>query len=127
MAIDPTSVVTEYFARMRARDIGVVDLFHDDAFLNGLGARRAGRAAILEFYRDVINRVGPVPREAAPVLSAGSRVAAEIYIDRPGDTTVHAVDLFDVSEGRIRSLTYFIADYSKEDERPPGANHPLGP
>ena len=118
VALDPTSIVAEYFARIRARDIGVVDLFHDDASLNGLGSRRAGRAAILEFYRDVFNRVGPVPREAGPILSAGSRVAAEIYIDRPGDTTVHAVDLFDVSEGRIRSLTYFIADYSIEEQEP---------
>ncbi|MBP1689339.1 MAG: SnoaL-like domain [Deltaproteobacteria bacterium] len=112
---DPPSVVAEYFARIRARDIGVVDLFHDDASVIGLGARRTGRDAILELYRDVFNRVGPVPREAAPVLSAGSRVAAEIYIDRPGDSTVHAVDLFEVSEGRIRSLTYFLADYPQGD------------
>jgi hypothetical protein len=127
MALDPTSTVAEYFARIRARDLAVVDLFHDDASLNGLGARRTGRAAILKFYRNVFNRVGPVPREAAPVLSTGSRVVAEIFIGRPGDTTVHAVDLFDVSEGRIRSLTYFVADYPMEDEPPPGDNHSIGP
>lgn len=122
--LDPASVVAEYFARIRARDIGVVDLFHDDASLNGLGARRTGRATILKFYRNVFNSVGPVPREAATALSAGSRVVAEIYIERPGDSTVHAVDLFDVSGGRIRSLTYFIADYPREDEPPPSDNRP---
>ncbi|MFN8628510.1 MAG: nuclear transport factor 2 family protein [Candidatus Binatia bacterium] len=112
---EPTAVVAEYFARIRARDPGVVDLFHDDASLKGLGTRTAGRAAILEFYRDVLGRVGPEPREAAPLLAAGSRVVAEIHIDRPGDTTIHAIDLFDVRNGRIRSLTYFIADYPLEE------------
>jgi hypothetical protein len=112
MASDPTSIVDEYFARMRARDVTVVDLFHDDASLLGLGAERTGRAAVLEFYRGVIDRAGPVPRPAGPLLERGSRVAAEIYIDLPGGSTIHAVDLFVVESGLIRSLTYFLASHS---------------
>jgi hypothetical protein len=72
---------------MRARDVGVVDLFHDDAQLIGLGMRRQGRESIGEFYRGIIERAGPTPR-----LVGG------------------LVDLFVVEEGRIRSLTYFIAN-----------------
>jgi hypothetical protein len=106
---DPVSVVNEYFSRMRARDLSVVDLFHDDGSLLGLGGQRCGRTAILEFYRDVIDRAGPSPRQAGPLLVKGPRVAAEIYIDLPNGSTIHAVDLFHVEDGLIRSLTYFIA------------------
>jgi hypothetical protein len=94
---------------MRERDLSVVELFHDDASLSGLGAQRCGRTAILEFYREVINRAGPLPRQAGPLLGEGSRIAAEIYIDLPNGSTVHAVDLFRIEGGLIRSLTYFIA------------------
>ena len=106
---DPTSVVNEYFSRMRARDLDVVNLFHEDASLLGLGAQRCGRTAVLEFYRDVINRAGPLPRQAGPLLAEGSRIAAEIYIELPNGATIHAVDLFHIEGGLIRSLTYFIA------------------
>ena len=111
---DPASIAGEYFARMRARDVGVVDLFHEDASIDGLGWKKTGKAAILEFYRDVIDRAGPTPREAGPLLSAGSRVAAEVYIDLAGGSSVHAIDLFQVEEGRIRSLTYFLANHPNE-------------
>ncbi len=94
---------------MRARDLSVVELFHEDASLFGLGEQRRGRAAILDFYTDVINRAGPLPRQAGPLLAGGSRIAAEIYIDLPSGVTIHAVDLFQVEGGLIRSLTYFIA------------------
>lgn len=107
---DPVSVVKEYFSRMRAGDLSVVELFHDDGCLLGLGGQRCGRAAIQEFYREVINRAGPSPRQAGPLLAEGSRVAAEIYIDLPNGPTIHAVDLFHIEGGLIRSLTYFIAN-----------------
>jgi hypothetical protein len=116
MGSDPKSVVSEYFARVRARDIGIVDLFHDDAVLHGLGTRRCGRTEILEFYRDIIDGTGPEPREAGPLLSHGSRVAAEIQIGLPGGASVHVIDLFVIEEGRIRSLTYFLASHPPEDE-----------
>ena len=116
MSCDPSSVVAEYFSRMRARDVDVVDLFHDDASLVGLGALRSGRDSIDAFYRGVIERAGPVPRQAGPLLATGSRVAAEIYIDLPGGPTIHAVDLFQIEDGRIRSLTYFLASHGEEVE-----------
>ncbi len=109
-AEDPTSVVSEYFSRMQAHDVRVLELFHDDATLIGLGFRKTGRAEIDEFYTSVISSARPAPRAAGPLLSGGSRVAAEIYIDLTDGSTLHVVDVFVVEEGRIRSLTYFLAD-----------------
>jgi hypothetical protein len=105
-------IVREYFARMRTRDLSVVELFHDDAELIGLGTRRRGRSAILDFYRGIIEGARPAPRLIGSLLADGERVAAEILIELPGGATVHAVDLFDTKDGLIRSLTYFIANES---------------
>ena len=114
MTIDAKSVVSEYFSRVRARDIGVVDLFHDEAVLCGLGARRSGRGEIFDFYRNTIERAGPVPREVGPLLSDGRRVAAEIRIGLSDGASVHVIDLFVVEAGRIQSLTYFLASHPPE-------------
>ncbi|MCP3983543.1 MAG: nuclear transport factor 2 family protein [bacterium] len=112
MASDPKSVVAEYFSRMRAGDKAVVDLFHDDATLVGLGTTRTGKDAIREFYENTIERAGPSPRSAGPLLADGARVAAEVYIDLSDEVSIHAVDLFIVEEGRIRSLSYFLCAHS---------------
>lgn len=112
MSKDPASVASEYFSRMRAADASVVELFHDDAMLIGLGTTRTGKDAISEFYQGVIEQAGPTPRSAGPLLVNGSRVAAEVYIDLADDTSVHAVDIFVVENGRIQSLTYFLCDHS---------------
>jgi hypothetical protein len=109
MDADPTTVVSEYFSRMRARDASVVDLFDDEACLIGLGAKRSGSEAIREFYTGIIEGARPSPSLVGELLVEGSRVAAEIRIELPGGATVHAVDLFHVEGGRIRSLTYFLA------------------
>jgi hypothetical protein len=111
MDSEPTAIVDEYFARIRARDSSVVDLFHDDARLVGLGAVKKGKPAIVEFYRGVIERAGPSPRLVGSLLASDTRVAAEIDIALPGGSKVHAIDLFEVEEGRIRSLTYFLASH----------------
>ncbi len=108
MSNDPESVVSEYFSRMRAGDLSVVELFHDDASLVGLGGVKSGRDAIHEFYQGVIERAGPSPSSAGPLLMDGKRVAAEIIVELPGGHSVQAVDLFVIEDGRIRSLTYYL-------------------
>ena len=112
MGSDPASVASEYFSRMRAGDESVVELFHDDATLIGLGTTRSGKDAIREFYKGVIGRASPTPRSAGPLLVNGSRVAAEVYIDLSDDVSVHAVDIFVVEDGRIQSLSYFLCAHS---------------
>jgi hypothetical protein len=106
----PSAIVSAYFARMRARDPSVADLFHENAELIGLGTRRRGRSSIREFYSGVIERAGPSPRTLGSFLADGDRVAAEILVELSGGATIHAVDLFTIEEGLIRSLTYFIAN-----------------
>lgn len=105
------AVVNGYFDAMRRGGFGVAELFHPDAQLIGLGTVVSGRDAIRAFYADAIARGGPSPRPGGPMLADGSRVAAEIFIDLADGTVIHAMDLFEVDGGLIRSLTYFIADH----------------
>jgi hypothetical protein len=109
MVMGPEAVVDEYFSRVRGGGISMVELFHDDAVLIGLGARREGRDAIREFYQGVVERAGPSPTLVGPLLVRASRVAAEISINLADGQVVHALDLFVVEEGLIRSLTYFLS------------------
>lgn len=111
MANQPAEVVRSYFERMCARDPSVVDLFHDDASLVGLGGVRSGKAAIGEFYEGSIQGASPSPTLTGELLVCGPRVAAEIEISLSNGSSVHAVDLFVVEGGLIRCLTYFLADH----------------
>jgi len=106
----PEQVVEAYFARMRAHDLEVVELFHEDAVLLGLGMRVSGKDAIRAFYARAIEAGGPQPTLAGPLLSDGRRVAAEIHISLSSGATLHVVDVFHVEDGRIRLLNYFTAD-----------------
>ncbi|MDP6980256.1 MAG: nuclear transport factor 2 family protein [Myxococcota bacterium] len=104
----PVQVAETYFARVCARDLSIVDLFHDDAELIGVGKRKKGRAAIHEFYSGVIERAGPTPTIEGSLLGNDERVAAEIFIQFENGAKLRAVDVFIVEDGRIRSLTYFV-------------------
>ena len=106
----PEQVVEAYFSRMRAHDLDVVELFHDDAVLLGLGMRVSGKPAIKAFYTRAIEAGGPQPTLAGPLMTDGRRVAAEIHIDLSSGATLHVVDVFHVEDGRIRMLNYFVAD-----------------
>jgi hypothetical protein len=112
----PEQVAEEYFARMRKSDLEVVNLFHEDAVLLGLGMRVSGHEAIREFYAKAIEAGGPQPRSAGPLMTDGRRVVAEVYVDLSNGTSVHAVDIFHVEDGRIRMLNYFIADEPAEPQ-----------
>ena len=111
MADDAAVVVEAYFARMRAADPSVAELFHDDARLVGLGTVVSGRPQIASFYGEAIRNASPTPRPVGPLLVGDGRVAAEILIDLADGTTMHVVDIFEVDDGRIRTLTYFVADH----------------
>jgi len=108
---DSIAVVNEYFERMRARDPSMVELFHDNACLVGLGKVMQGKTEILEFYRHIIETAGPTPQIIGEPLTAGPRIAVEILIELASGGTVHAIDLFEIEDGRIRSLSYFLATH----------------
>ena len=113
--MSPTDLAKQYFAHMRAGDLGVVDLFHDDAVLLGLGRITRGRDAIRDFYAGAIEEGRPQPGEPLALLADERRVFAQVEIQLGDGGCVHAVDLFEVDAGRIRQLTYFIADLPAED------------
>ena len=92
-------------------DLALVDLFHDDAVLQGLGFRKQGKPAIREFYTGILESARPSPSPAGPLLADAQRVVAEIHITIADGSIVHALDVFVVEAGKIRSLTYFTADY----------------
>ena len=114
MADAALAIAKEYFSRIRARDPSVADLFSEDGVLVGLGRLTRGREAIRAFYSEAIATGGPTPSPRA-TFSDGSRVAAEIYINLEGGSVIHAMDLFEIEDGKIRSLTYFIADHPPLD------------
>ena len=110
----PREVAERYFACMRESDLAVIDLFHDDAELRGLGMRRVGRDEISEFYTGIVNDARPSPSPVGRLLADENRVFAQIDISLPDGTLVHAIDVFCVEQGRIRSLTYYTADIRGE-------------
>ena len=111
MVNSPGEVAEAYFTCMRNGDAGVAALFHEDARLVGLGTIVSGRSAIAELYSHSIENAGPAPRAAAPIAVEGNRVLAEVYIDLTNGVTMHVVDLFEIDDGLIRSLTYFVSDH----------------
>ena len=110
MASDPKAVAERYFSCMKAGDLAVLDLFSDEAVLQGLGMRRQGRSEIEAFYSGIISGARPSPSPAGPMLSEGDRVIAEVVIELENGTRIPAIDVFVVEDGRIQSLTYYIAD-----------------
>lgn len=111
MTSNPKAIVQQYFECMRAGDLGVLDLFREDAVIQGLGFRKQGRDEIADFYGAIIAGARPSPSPAGPLLCDGERVVAEIHIELADGRIVHALDVFVVRGGRICSLTYFTADY----------------
>ena len=99
---------------MRAQDLNVVELFHEDAQLLGLGRRTKGKAAIKTFYTEAVGSAGPQPQPSGPMLSDESTVVAPIDITLTDGNVIHAVDIFVIEYGKIRSLTYFLADIPTE-------------
>ncbi len=110
MTCNPMQIAERYFSCMKAGDLAVVDLFHDDAILQGLGMKQQGREQIEAFYSAIIAGARPSPSPAGPMVNQGNRVMAEIEIGLANGVKVYAIDVFVVEEGRIRSLTYYTAD-----------------
>lgn len=98
--------VREVFARVGNGDLGVVDLFADDAvILFGNGGRVEGREAIRAFYERAIDDIRPQPRVEALFESPPLYV---VLVDVPGAEVHHrALDLFEVDDRGIRRLEIY--------------------
>jgi hypothetical protein len=100
--------VREVFARVRAGDPSVADLYAEDGVIiygQGDGDRVEGRAAIRAFYEGTIGSIRPQPTveivlEAPPMFVA--------LVDVPtADHHHRALDLFEVDETGIRRLEIY--------------------
>jgi hypothetical protein len=96
-------IVREVFARVRNRNPGVADLYHQDATLTADDIVHAGRDAIRAFYLGVFSGTGPHPTVRG-LWANGSIYAALLEVTRDSGGVIHAVDVFDVDSGGIRSM-----------------------
>lgn len=100
-----------YVARLNAGDaVRVTDLFADDAVHRGPdGVIRIGRAALLEFYEDVLAN-GSLDMAVGTSAAEGNRVAFELVSRQACDDAdpATAVDVITVNDdGKIREFTVF--------------------
>ena len=96
----------EIFARVRAGDLAVADLYSPDAVLvPGNGARVEGRDAIRAFYEGVFANTRPHPQVQAVLESPPYYVA--VLDVRTGDTSRRVLDLIELADDGIRSMEIF--------------------
>jgi limonene-1,2-epoxide hydrolase len=107
--VTPEEIARTYFGRMCAGE-RVDDMFTDDAELRGFGNRVTGKAAIAEMYKGVQDTATPQP-EIVDITTAGNRAFGEARVALADGTSLHVVDVFEIEDDLIKSLTYFNADY----------------
>jgi hypothetical protein len=99
-------LVREVFARVRAGDLGVADLFREDAVLHYGDIRAEGRDAIRRFYGRTVDALQPQPVVDAILESPPWYVA---LVDLPtAGPHMRALDLFELDGGCIRSIEIYI-------------------
>jgi hypothetical protein len=110
-ALDPeiqgADRVREVFARVKAGNSGVADLYAEDGVVRVAGHEVMGREAIRAFYQRTIDTIHPQPS----VVEV--RQVDELYIavvDVPTDKgPMNAIDLFELGDDGIRRLVIFSA------------------
>src|SRR5581483_1651600 len=89
----PEEIVTSVFARVRARDIRVADLYAEDATLYSHDGVHRGRDAIRAFYKNVVEVTKPNPQVVG------------LFVNLPTVAAViNAGNVFQVEDGEIRSM-----------------------
>jgi hypothetical protein len=100
---DPQEIVHSVFARVRAADPSVAELYAVDARLETVAGPRVGRQEIDAFYREVFRSARPQPHVEAVFTNPPTVVALLRVIGSHGSIR-RAVDIFDVADGAIRSM-----------------------
>jgi hypothetical protein len=99
-------LVREVFARVRAGDPGVADLFREDAVLLYGDVRAEGRDAIRRFYGQTIDVMQPRPVIEAILESPPWYVA---LVDLPTAVAhLRALDPFELDGSGIRSIEIYV-------------------
>ena len=101
----PIDRVHSVFARVRAADLSVADLYNDDAELTAAGRTLCGRKAIRDYYAEKFV-ARPHPHVVA-TLTGGSMVAAVLDVQMPDGRRASAVDVFELDDTGIVSMTVY--------------------
>jgi len=97
--------VRAVFARVKAGDNGVADLYAEDGVVKAGGHEVQGREAIRAFYQATIDKIHPQP-EVQEVLQSGDLFIAVVHVPTDhGD--MDAIDLFELGDDGIVSLEIF--------------------
>jgi ketosteroid isomerase-like protein len=105
---DREAIVREVFARVRAQDETVVDLYADDASVSVEDTVHRGRDRIREFYRGLFRDDPPQP-EVQEVFSQGDLFVALLSVRRQSGGPARPVaDAFTVVDGKIAALRICI-------------------
>jgi hypothetical protein len=99
-------VVREVFARVRAGDLGVADLFREDAVLHYGEVRAEGRDAIRRFYGRTVDALHPQP-DVETILESLPWYVALVDLPTAGPY-LRALDLFELDGGSVRSIEIYI-------------------
>jgi predicted SnoaL-like aldol condensation-catalyzing enzyme len=103
MKMGPDELVQAVFARVRAADPTVADLYGPDASLETADRVVHGREAIAAFYRDVFQTTRPQPSVEALFVNLPV-VVALLRIEVPDGAVRRIVDVFHVDDGAISSM-----------------------
>ena len=99
--MEPEAVIRTLFARVRAGDIAVAELFADDAVFEPGPELLVGRDAIRRYYtRAFESKIQPQIEE---LFALPPRYAALLRVATPMGE-VRVLDVFEVEDGTIRSL-----------------------
>jgi hypothetical protein len=109
--VEPEEIVRELFARVRAGDTAVADLYAEDAVFDTGDDRLVGRDAIRGYYARVLQS-GIQPNIEA-LYTKLPLVGAQLCVTTPGGE-VRVLDLFEVEAGEVRSLRVFHLDAGEE-------------
>lgn len=101
--MSPEDVVRTLFARVRAHDVSVSDLFAPDATLEAPGRQIRGRDEIRRFYEGVFQSGGVHP-EVEELFVAAPVVAALLRVTGATGDVLRVLDLFELEAGVIRSM-----------------------
>jgi hypothetical protein len=99
----PEEIVHTVFARVRAKDPSVAQLYAPDAVLDHGDGLHEGREEIEAFYRGVFINRAPQPHVQKLFVNLPT-VAALLRVDTSDEGVIEVVDVFQVSDGQIQAM-----------------------
>src|SRR5438445_6014157 len=115
----PEEIVHAVFARVRAADPAVAQLYAPDAVLDHGDGLHSGREEIEAFYRGVFLNRRPQPHVAALFVNLPT-VAALLRVETADEGEINVVDVFQVSDGLIREMRVCYGSSARSDARQTG-------